>query len=258
MIGAVESGETNGARLESDRQDRLRFFFFSSRRRHTRLVSDWSSDVCSSDLDDFANSLVDIQEFSARRQFPDERPNSADHLARTSSVPYDATERLSDFIYIRRLRAEPTQPCIRIGDDRGYRLVNFVCDRGRHLPQQHDAIEAREIGFGLLQSLLCTFAISDVDDDGAKEGWRAVCRGNNKRGDIGPYDLAVLASVALALQNPDGTATDTLLGRRPIVLMSDLQCCEISQLPLGIAGHLLEALVRCEIPPVLKIEHCNA
>src|SRR3989339_760538 len=28
----------------------LSFFFFSSRRRHTRLVSDWSSDVCSSDL----------------------------------------------------------------------------------------------------------------------------------------------------------------------------------------------------------------
>src|SRR5262249_56653210 len=25
-------------------------FFFASRRRHTRLVSDWSSDVCSSDL----------------------------------------------------------------------------------------------------------------------------------------------------------------------------------------------------------------
>ena len=28
-------------------------FFFSSRRRHTRLVRDWSSDVCSSDLDSF-------------------------------------------------------------------------------------------------------------------------------------------------------------------------------------------------------------
>ena len=26
------------------------FFFFSSRRRHTRFTSDWSSDVCSSDL----------------------------------------------------------------------------------------------------------------------------------------------------------------------------------------------------------------
>src|SRR6266481_7825885 len=31
------------------RQERL-FFFFSSRRRHTRWNCDWSSDVCSSDL----------------------------------------------------------------------------------------------------------------------------------------------------------------------------------------------------------------
>src|SRR2546426_7491197 len=29
----------------------LFFFFFSSRRRHTRLQGDWSSDLCSSDLD---------------------------------------------------------------------------------------------------------------------------------------------------------------------------------------------------------------
>src|SRR2546427_10503336 len=28
----------------------MRFFFFSSRRRHTRFDCDWSSDVCSSDL----------------------------------------------------------------------------------------------------------------------------------------------------------------------------------------------------------------
>src|SRR5690349_23130300 len=28
------------------------FFFFSSRRRHTRSLRDWSSDVCSSDLDE--------------------------------------------------------------------------------------------------------------------------------------------------------------------------------------------------------------
>src|SRR5436309_9985231 len=27
------------------------YFFFSSRRRHTRFSRDWSSDVCSSDLD---------------------------------------------------------------------------------------------------------------------------------------------------------------------------------------------------------------
>src|SRR5256885_7535495 len=32
------------------REGDLLFFFFSSRRRHTRLQGDWSSDVCSSDL----------------------------------------------------------------------------------------------------------------------------------------------------------------------------------------------------------------
>src|SRR5690606_40121987 len=31
----------------------LYFFFFSSRRRHTRFSRDWSSDVCSSDLPKF-------------------------------------------------------------------------------------------------------------------------------------------------------------------------------------------------------------
>src|SRR5260221_10589447 len=33
----------------TEMQDNL-FFFFSSRRRHTRSLCDWSSDVCSSDL----------------------------------------------------------------------------------------------------------------------------------------------------------------------------------------------------------------
>src|SRR3712207_8147999 len=32
----------------------MEFFFFSSRRRHTRYWRDWSSDVCSSDLDALA------------------------------------------------------------------------------------------------------------------------------------------------------------------------------------------------------------
>src|SRR5256885_8064452 len=36
--------------LGSDHISRKCFFFFSSRRRHTRLQGDWSSDVCSSDL----------------------------------------------------------------------------------------------------------------------------------------------------------------------------------------------------------------
>src|SRR6266446_7599898 len=34
-------------------------FFFSSRRRHTRLQGDWSSDVCSSDLGEAVEARID-------------------------------------------------------------------------------------------------------------------------------------------------------------------------------------------------------
>src|SRR5204863_3477031 len=43
------------------------YFFFSSRRRHTRSLRDWSSDVCSSDLagglcsDDVAYGIADAE-----------------------------------------------------------------------------------------------------------------------------------------------------------------------------------------------------
>src|SRR5256885_4377231 len=40
-----KAGPGNSYRLSS-----MTIFFFSSRRRHTRLQGDWSSDVCSSDL----------------------------------------------------------------------------------------------------------------------------------------------------------------------------------------------------------------
>src|SRR5256885_16667096 len=41
------------------------FFFFSSRRRHTRLQGDWSSDVCSSDL--VEDGRVDLPELAVIR-----------------------------------------------------------------------------------------------------------------------------------------------------------------------------------------------
>src|SRR3712207_7359193 len=37
-----------------------RVFFFSSRRRHTRYWRDWSSDVCSSDLDGSCRLLLRV------------------------------------------------------------------------------------------------------------------------------------------------------------------------------------------------------
>src|ERR1039458_10601996 len=42
------------------------FFFFSSRRRHTRCLSDWSSDVCSSDLLDAADFDLSLAGFDQK------------------------------------------------------------------------------------------------------------------------------------------------------------------------------------------------
>src|SRR5205809_3881456 len=45
------------------------FFFFSSRRRHTRCSRDWSSDVCSSDLDPAIDPDRLAGLFGARHEF---------------------------------------------------------------------------------------------------------------------------------------------------------------------------------------------
>src|SRR5437867_11596675 len=56
------------------------YFFFSSRRRHTRSYGDWSSDVCSSDL---------------RQQLP-EGENRSDHTLQNSIIALAGANRLSD------------------------------------------------------------------------------------------------------------------------------------------------------------------
>src|SRR5688572_27012304 len=43
-------------------------FFFSSRRRHTRFDCDWSSDVCSSDLDAAGASFAGLDRYKARQK----------------------------------------------------------------------------------------------------------------------------------------------------------------------------------------------
>src|SRR5256885_12923659 len=45
------------------------FFFFSSRRRHTRLQGDWSSDVCSSDLQRAVHLVLGVAEQTEAQDF---------------------------------------------------------------------------------------------------------------------------------------------------------------------------------------------
>src|SRR5262245_63925724 len=74
------------------------FFFFSSRRRHTRCLSDWSSDVCSSDLPRRLRpfQLARIPRRHDRPSRP--TPSRSDRAGMTSAEP------------VRRARPRPAYP----------------------------------------------------------------------------------------------------------------------------------------------------
>src|SRR2546430_3951716 len=72
------------------------FFFFSSRRRHTRFDCDWSSDVCSSDLR------------QARHQERQKRMSSETHIIDGKAVA--ATVRAEVRAEADRLRARGVTP----------------------------------------------------------------------------------------------------------------------------------------------------
>src|SRR5437879_13347404 len=54
-------------------------FFFSSRRRHTRYIGDWSSDVCSSDLKAFDLDRRNLLASNAFRQLSGGKKNQVRH-----------------------------------------------------------------------------------------------------------------------------------------------------------------------------------
>src|SRR3712207_8425738 len=78
------------------------FFFFSSRRRHTRYWRDWSSDVCSSDLElnykypelDMDVVIASIRDFKRLQEvFQKYKPYVVFHAAAHKHVPLDREER---------------------------------------------------------------------------------------------------------------------------------------------------------------------
>src|SRR5256884_9402760 len=60
------------------------FFFFSSRRRHTRCSRDWSSDVCSSDLNPKRQQVIIFK--------PPFAPDTPDYVKRVIGLPGDAID----------------------------------------------------------------------------------------------------------------------------------------------------------------------
>src|SRR5256886_14239564 len=104
-------------------------FFFSSRRRHTRFDCDWSSDVCSSDLDYFSSDslavddqLVDVN--PGQRLFPGIADVSVPVRAVRTAHRGRATERKT----IERLARAPEN---RDGHELGEHVVDL---QGHHRP----------------------------------------------------------------------------------------------------------------------------
>src|SRR5256885_8576337 len=91
-------------------------FFFSSRRRHTRLQGDWSSDVCSSDLpegrDDSVFGLLE-PELTVFHMHGDtyELPADAKNLARSALYEQQAF-RWGDVVYGLQFHLEFTETMI--------------------------------------------------------------------------------------------------------------------------------------------------
>src|SRR5437764_14359905 len=69
-----------------------KFFFFSSRRRHTRYIGDWSSDVCSSDLRD-GDTQRRADDGEPDRRDADGHERGADDGERRRRLPVLAVER---------------------------------------------------------------------------------------------------------------------------------------------------------------------
>src|SRR5437867_9981183 len=74
------------------------FFFFSSRRRHTRSYGDWSSDVCSSDLDQGNKTPARVPAFYFLDQL---YSASAGHgKVENGDVPVELANELEGFIAV--------------------------------------------------------------------------------------------------------------------------------------------------------------
>src|SRR5690606_39792337 len=94
------------------------FFFFSSRRRHTRFSRDWSSDVCSSDL--YPKGIKHLR-WRTLAEFPASFRRFWLTLFTPSMEAYDLLHALGRQQYLLRLRSEER----RVGKESSTRWTQY-------------------------------------------------------------------------------------------------------------------------------------
>src|SRR5215210_6648909 len=121
-----------------------RFFFFSSRRRHTRYIGDWSSDVCSSDLErrlhgcdivlvaGASDAIGEVQNGALERGHLVARGQAGDRRLQPSYFIPDGADRQG--VQIGRSRARRLKPARQLGDVLIQRTQGVLIRTGRGSP----------------------------------------------------------------------------------------------------------------------------
>src|SRR5256885_10928455 len=95
-----------GARRRVLSEVARREFFFSSRRRHTRLQGDWSSDVCSSDLALRCNALTHLKSSSSGPHRPNLSENSHSRWTKSKDATHSSCRCRQKYFLPNRTRSE--------------------------------------------------------------------------------------------------------------------------------------------------------
>src|SRR2546430_6333470 len=100
------------------------FFFFSSRRRHTRFDCDWSSDVCSSDL---SRSSASARARGTRTCCCSRHCGSAARASRTCRSEEHTSELQSQSNLVCRLLLEKKKSTLYTYHDQGKCTIPLLC-----------------------------------------------------------------------------------------------------------------------------------
>src|SRR5690606_40714965 len=108
------------------------YFFFSSRRRHTRFSRDWSSDVCSSDLAERSQRHHQLRQPRHQHLVGQRRERAAEELDREPGDPRRELEREQEPRHVlgeHRQRSEER----RVGKERTTRAKPYQTDKKKEL-----------------------------------------------------------------------------------------------------------------------------
>src|SRR5438067_9696536 len=117
----------------------MHFFFFSSRRRHTRSKRDWSSDVCSSDLASMAQTMPGVESFDVH----DEKRWTAN---------------------------------VKIPLGLGGLKMKVAMEKVDEREPEHAVLSIKGQGVGAMMNMQTSFDLSEADDGGTAMKWSADVR----------------------------------------------------------------------------------